>query len=60
MTKEGACGECPICEREYDAEELLRVLRHAHEAGDRVGSGLIERVVVCPECRAKKAQEDRP
>lgn len=59
MTKEDACGECPICERTYTAEELLRVLRQDHEAGTRVGSGLIERVVVCPECRTKKAERDQ-
>jgi hypothetical protein len=59
MTQEGVCGECPICGRKYGAEELLRLLQQDPEARARVGSGLIQRVVTCPECKAKKADEDQ-
>ena len=59
MTKEDACGECPVCERTYTVEELMKVLREAPEARASVGSGLIQRVVICPECRAKQAREDQ-
>ena len=60
MTKEDVCGECPACERTYTLKELMKVIRESPEARASVGGGIIPRVVVCPECRARKAQKDRP
>ena len=59
MVKEGVHGECPICGRKYEAEELLRLLQQDPEARAALGRGLIQRIVICPKCKARRAEETR-